>query len=32
LTVLGFGLKARDEMQAKLAKGEFDDLDQPESI
>lgn len=32
LWVLGFGVKAREEMQAKIAKGDFDDLGQPESI
>jgi len=32
LWVLGFGVKARERMEAKLAKGEFDELDRPETI
>jgi HEPN superfamily AbiU2-like protein len=32
LWVLGFGVKAREQMRAKLAKGDVDDLGQPEHI
>jgi len=32
LFTLGFGVKARENMQAKIAAGKFDDLDPPESI
>jgi hypothetical protein len=32
LFVLGFGVKAREEMEAKIASRKFDELDPPESI
>jgi hypothetical protein len=32
LWVLGFGVKARERMQEKIAKGEFNELDRPEQI
>lgn len=32
LFTLGFGVKAREEMEAKIARGEFDDLGTPENI
>lgn len=32
LFTLGFGVKAREEMEAKIANGKFDDLGTPESI
>jgi hypothetical protein len=32
LFTLGFGVKARDEMEGKIKSGQFDDLDRPEDI
>jgi len=32
LSTLGFGVKAREEMEAKIASGKFDDLGAPENI
>jgi hypothetical protein len=32
LFTLGFGVKAREKMEAKIASGKFDELDQPENI
>lgn len=32
LFTLGFGVRAREEMEAKIARGKFDDLGTPESI
>ncbi len=32
LYTLGFGVKAREEMEAKIKRGEYDELDRPEDI
>lgn len=32
LFTLGFGVKAREEMEAKIARGNFDNLGTPEAI